>query len=641
MTLNPATDLFLVNSNNETKTVTGANLLNNINDSDHMLVNRTDVTYKVDGKEIRDFLANDAIFPDPGDISGPNSGSGTEADPFILDQVVVYDPGSSAQTLEEITISNVPPDSVGFFTNNSDPAKRFDQPGFVTDSTGTWQGRLIYKDDPVSQSETLYIGKFQIGTAYFQWNVMQLLDQPQTNPEIDAVVLTENNTSDPRFTDQTFDVALTMKDQGFPVSTKTLQVKTSGNITEEESFNRAPTSVKEFTAVGSGNISYSLSNRYELNNVGVMGDNIPDEVVNGPSETYKYSAGGAVTATSSSGPSSSTYYLSYPGGIPIQNVTPTTAGLPALIWLIGTFWFSNNTTTIGVTIQGDGGFFDCGTTTTNMDDPNIPQLFMLPNLIPTTMTNLTNMTVTFNHSADCQATFWGWNTNAQLQGQKFWRCTTQADGMAGSELQFSTNDQFDRLAVGDAVTQNGASIGTVTAIDPVNFTITVSGSTSSIAEIQGPIKDIVKEGVTKYLQFNNNGDVSDLLDAPMDPAWSTQDENVNLTLTFPSQFLSGQAPDAELLPGTIIEVEASAETPGEPISTATSNIVQPGGAAYRSLTEEEFSQQRNLFNSYTNRKMIYCGSQAQAAREQLVARLKSQGYSQCDIDAIYEGYYDN
>ena len=49
-------------------------------------------------------------------------------------------------------------------------------------------------------------------------------------------------------------------------------------------------------------------------------------------------------------------------------------------------------------------------------------------------------------------------------------------------------------------------------------------------------RDMFRDGVKKYLQFDNDGNVTDLLDSPQQPAWSTQDLEPTLTFKFPSTF---------------------------------------------------------------------------------------------------------
>ena len=63
----------------------------------------------------------------------------------------------------------------------------------------------------------------------------------------------------------------------------------------------------------------------------------------------------------------------------------------------------------------------------------------------------------------------------------------------------------------------------------------------------------------KYLDFDSNGNVSSLLDAPQSPAYVTTDLNPGLTLTFPATFPSGLTPDEELGDGTTLTVEVTAE----------------------------------------------------------------------------------
>ena len=61
--------------------------------------------------------------------------------------------------------------------------------------------------------------------------------------------------------------------------------------------------------------------------------------------------------------------------------------------------------------------------------------------------------------------------------------------------------------------------------------------------------------------------------------------------------------------------------------------VIPAGAI--SLTAEELEAQKLQFATYENRKMVNCGQQAQAARDNLKTALLAAGYTEPEIAAAY------
>lgn len=121
--------------------------------------------------------------------------------------------------------------------------------------------------------------------------------------------------------------------------------------------------------------------------------------------------------------------------------------------------------------------------------------------------------------------------------------------------------------------------GTVGSITGTSVTLSSSNDAwVDGAEVSGPLKDKVESNVTKYLKFDNSGNVTELLDAPQDPAYETTDEDPSLTLKFPSTFGSGLAPDDELGAGTTLTVEATASNSAGTSATKSAEV-QPEGAS--------------------------------------------------------------
>ena len=93
-------------------------------------------------------------------------------------------------------------------------------------------------------------------------------------------------------------------------------------------------------------------------------------------------------------------------------------------------------------------------------------------------------------------------------------------------------------------------------------------------DVTGPVKTIQVDGTKKYLDFDSDGNVLSLLDAPQSPAYVTAELNPGLTFEFPSTFPSGLTPDEELGDGTTLTVTVKAENGGG-VSGPLSATVQP------------------------------------------------------------------
>lgn len=92
--------------------------------------------------------------------------------------------------------------------------------------------------------------------------------------------------------------------------------------------------------------------------------------------------------------------------------------------------------------------------------------------------------------------------------------------------------------------------------------------------VTGPEKTQVTANTRLYCEFDSQGNITDLLQEPQDPPYTTQNSNPSLTFTFPATFPSGSTPDEELTAGTTFTVDVtSANTTGSDFRTAS---VQPG-----------------------------------------------------------------
>ena len=106
-----------------------------------------------------------------------DSGTGTGADPFIITPVTV-ELGGSTKSSQFITITGQEPGQLVFFFNSTTPpavTPKFNQPMGVTDGSGNWSGYLNYNDAEGMTTTTggTYVGKLNIGDAFFSWTVTQ------------------------------------------------------------------------------------------------------------------------------------------------------------------------------------------------------------------------------------------------------------------------------------------------------------------------------------------------------------------------------------------------------------------------------------------------------------------------------------
>ena len=97
------------------------------------------------------------------------------------------------------------------------------------------------------------------------------------------------------------------------------------------------------------------------------------------------------------------------------------------------------------------------------------------------------------------------------------------------------------------------------------------------------VGNLTMDNTKKYLKFDNSGNISDLLDAPQEPAYTTTDANPSLTFTFPSTFGTGNAPDVELVEGCTFNVQVTATNTNGTNTKVGS--VQPGAPATDSDSE--------------------------------------------------------
>ena len=128
--------------------------------------------------------------------------------------------------------------------------------------------------------------------------------------------------------------------------------------------------------------------------------------------------------------------------------------------------------------------------------------------------------------------------------------------------------------------------GTVASITNQTVLLSASYGTWAVGEdVLGPQTADIQALTKKYLKFDSNGAVSDLLDNPQTPPYVTADENPGLTLTFPATFPSGETPDEEIADGATLTVEVTAVNDSG-TSGPRSATVQPEGGGEPPVPEQ-------------------------------------------------------
>jgi hypothetical protein len=138
-----------------------------------------DKLYVKEGAGLTSISASSTASPAPSNITASPafaSGTGTQADPFVVTSAAVPFSGGTAESAQEITLTGTAGDFV-IFTDNSVSASGNRFSGQVVgnvDSGGTFKFKLKYEDTPgTTVNNTTYNGLVQIGTAHFSFTVVQ------------------------------------------------------------------------------------------------------------------------------------------------------------------------------------------------------------------------------------------------------------------------------------------------------------------------------------------------------------------------------------------------------------------------------------------------------------------------------------
>jgi|GEM_PF-1435241 len=593
------TDIYLVNRGGSSFTVIQENIMAELQDTDLLLVNRGALSYKITGADFKDSVLT-PVNPVPGSISSApafQGGTGTQADPFVLATSLCMPAGSNVNSTESITIT-VPGAQEGqpvtWINNSVGSAERFDQPGGSIGANGLWTGHLVYDDTPATTVDQIYAGSLQIGTCYFTWDVNQIVSNI-VPPVINSVTLVETNPgAPPRFTVEPF-VLSTSIDDGIPNSVKTIDAFVDGTISEVVQFEALLESstpipgaetaiITGMTPGGTGEWSLYFDGNTDLDEF-----NVGDVVVSNPP-----AASGTVTAvdpinywrmevnnstgtwangSTVVGPSSAD--LTFPSGTDMTYLAADDAVIQSV--------YSSECIAVGGSFASDGGpelMFDGDITTFSYVTANDSSIIWT---IDPAQLDLAGKAFTFN-STSATATVALYDANDTLKGNgvtagyQLWsdpinipstgdpvtkvvvNCPTQYGQMSA----FAVDGQILVQASGIAQSITGTSVALSTS----------SGTWVDGDGVTGPTKTIPIHNTRKYLNFNQSGAVSDLLDAPQDPPYTTSDTDPGLTFTFPAFFPSGLTPDEELGEGTTITASVVADN-GVSVGPVNSNIVQP------------------------------------------------------------------
>ena len=172
------------------------------------------------------------INPAPGDWTPTPaflSGTGTQADPFVITPSTVATAGGTVQAAQTLALTRQKVGNLVEVTDLSAGASnRFQQTGSVVPASGAVSLRFQYADTPASTVETTYTGSLKVGTTYFRWVVTQQVVVVRV-PNVASVTLADVAGGD-RFTSVAFPVSATMGDDGLPVSTKKIKAYVEGQL---------------------------------------------------------------------------------------------------------------------------------------------------------------------------------------------------------------------------------------------------------------------------------------------------------------------------------------------------------------------------------------------------------------------------
>jgi hypothetical protein len=482
------------------------------------------------------------INPAPSDFAANpafDSGTGTQADPFIITPSTVAAPGGTVQSAQQLTLNGQKAGAAINWTDNSVGAgNRFQQSGGVVPASGTVNLRLSYLDTPNSTASQNYTGNLQLGTTYFRWVVTQ---QASRAPDVGTVTLADV-AGGSRFTSVSFPVSATMTDDGLPTSTKKLKAYVEGTL-------KASAMTGAIVSVGN-QATPAVIGTVTTKNISPLTGNTQDIF-----DTSDTSGFGGTVASGASGEVT----ITFPAPITVTSLR-----------ILG-YCRNGGTLPYSTSFKFNGGAeIKPPTNVTTIYGGRIDWIDFTPLLtLPIQVTTIKHILTVPNGTTE------EYKMNAvEINGKRL------VGGQAGKLLTFADASTFASFSPDEAVTESGGgddATGTIDTIDAAAKTILlrdVTGTWDTGSAVKGQPKTTANTKL--YCKLNAAGAVSDLQSAdPGFTAWTPAGTGPYTgTVTFPALLPTGAAPDTDLPAGTSITVEVEASnTSGS--DSAKSNTVTP------------------------------------------------------------------
>lgn len=151
--------------------------------------------YVKQGASLNGISASSQAQPVPGDVTASPafaSGTGTQADPYVITGGTSPFAGGTLESAQEITIANGTAGDLVLFTDQSVVASgdRFaNQDVGTINSAGNYTFKLNYTDTPsTTTNNTTYNGVLQVGNVWFSWTVVQSDLAPLTEATATSIV---------------------------------------------------------------------------------------------------------------------------------------------------------------------------------------------------------------------------------------------------------------------------------------------------------------------------------------------------------------------------------------------------------------------------------------------------------------------
>jgi len=206
-----------------------------VQDTDLLLINRDDVTYKVTAADL-DLTGAAPVNPNPDDVtvSPAVEGDGSEFNPYRLTSNSV-EFGETIFSNETITIVNQKIGNLVTWTDlNSDRNEtRYNQAIGTIATDGTFSTKLRFLDSPQTDQVKTYSATIRLtdSNIYFVWAVDVVA--PVTPPVLNSITLVDTRTDESsRFQGGSFATTFNL-DEGNPISTKSVAYKVEGRLTSQ------------------------------------------------------------------------------------------------------------------------------------------------------------------------------------------------------------------------------------------------------------------------------------------------------------------------------------------------------------------------------------------------------------------------